>query len=132
MKMEHIVYNGDDAAAVTSSCEHVRVSIEGSPEVWFRRRISEDEDGNVTCRALDMEIITSNQEVEDCLKELAEANPEAVRILTTNEDGGFHAVVGPEICVILMPLEGTMKFLLGEKTENEDGSSLEIRIDSEI
>lgn len=132
MKMEHIVYNGDDAAAVTSSCEHVRVSLEGSPEVWFRRRISEDEEGNVTCRALDMEIVTSNQEVEDCLKDLAEANPEAVKILTTNEDGGFHAIVGPEICVILMPPEGTMQFLLGEKTESKDRTSIEVQFDSEV
>lgn len=98
-------------------CDHVRVSFDNMPDVWIRRRITEDEDGNILSTSEEAEILSMNPEVERCLSELEEQAPDAVCVLSDIEDGGLHAIVGPEVIIVMMPPEGTMEFLIGEKIE---------------
>ena len=96
--------------------EQVRVTT-GSGDIFFRRRISRNDDGSISAVSAEMEVITQCQDAAAALEELAEKNGEAVQILSGIEDGGFHAILGPEVMVSLMPQNGTMMFLLGEKVD---------------
>lgn len=128
MKMTEI-FRGDHGEEVNdaSMSEQVRVCFDSSPDVWFRKRITEDENGNVCAASAETEIITMNPDVESALRDLEEKNPEAVRILSDIEDGGFHAILGPEVVTVLMAPMGPMEFLLGEP--DEEGSVLSAEVD---
>lgn len=106
-----------DSVHGTYEVEQIRISISGEPDVWFRRRIRTDDDGNIIETGGDCEIVSSHSGVEEALTDLEKDYPKIVRVLSRNEDGGLHAIIGPEVCVVLFPQDGTVQFLLGEFEE---------------
>lgn len=125
MKMAEFIREEDGAETCDESLsEQVRVCFDDSPDVWFRRRVAEDENGELCTVSTETEIITNNPEVESALLEIAEKDAKAICILSRIEDGGFHAILGPEIVTMVMPIMGPMEFLLGEM--NEEGTELRL------
>jgi len=78
--------------------EHWKISIEGEPEIWFRRNPNE---GDWTA-----EVMTNHPEVQEELVAIAEKFPEEIEILSLIEDGGFHAIIQPSISFELQPCGG--------------------------
>lgn len=81
--------------------EHTRLSVEGKPDVWFRRRVGQEKQA---------EIITDDKEVMEILTGLAKENPEIVEILAEEGDEHFHAIAGPELVIELKPSAGSICF----------------------
>jgi hypothetical protein len=103
---------GGKTETVFCRSDHVCVSINEMPKIWLRRRVTEDEEGSVISVSDKTEIITDNPQVEDILNWMEERSPEAVSILSRMEDGGIHALLGPNVKIVLMPESGSMEFNL--------------------
>ena len=103
---------GGKTETVFCQSDHVCVAVNEMPKIWLRRRVTEDEDGNVISVSDKTEIITDNPQVEEALKWMEEKSPEAVSILSGMEDGGIHALLGPNVKIVLMPEGGSIEFIL--------------------
>lgn len=114
LTMMEIRTQGEGGKTETVFCksDHVCVAVDKMPKIWLRRRVTEDEEGNVISVSDKTEIITDNTEVEDCLRWIEIEDPEAVSILCWMEDGGIHALLGPNVKIVLMPEGGSIEFIL--------------------
>ena len=81
--------------------EHIRLTVDGNPDIWFRRRCDQTEKA---------EIITSDKGVIEVLTGLAKENPEIISILTEEDEEQLHAIVGKELVIEIRPSDGSISF----------------------
>ena len=103
---------GMDSVYGAFETEQVRVSMDGEPDVWFRRRIGLQKDGVETEAEARAEVITDNPDVAAVLKDLAERYPADAEILSGAEDGRFHAILSGNITIHLLPPKGSLAFIV--------------------
>ena len=90
--------------------EHVVIQYSNG-EIWIRRADDQEEEA---------EIISNQPGVSECLKQLAEKNPDVIDVIADDETQGVHAIVKRALHIEVLPATGDLSFIIEEEYKGND------------
>ena len=79
-------------------------------EIWIRRADDQEEEA---------EIISNQPGVAECLKELAEKNPDVINVIADDEAREIHAIVKRALHIEVLPATGDLSFIIEDVLSGE-------------
>ena len=89
--------------------EHVKIQYPNG-EIWIRRADDQEEEA---------EIISNQPGVAECLKELAEKNPDVINVIADDDSQEIHAIVKRALHIEVLPATGDLSFIIEDVLSGE-------------
>ena len=80
-------------------------------EIWIRRADDQEEEA---------EIISNQPGVAECLKELAEKNPDVINVIADDDAQEIHAIVKAALHIEVLPATGDLSFIIEQEYRGGD------------